>query len=257
MMTDDLSPRSWWTDFRIALLFLTRLPAGPMAEFRPESLGRALRAGPLVGVVVGALGAVAYGLAQALGLAPILAGLAAVAVTAAVTGALHEDGLGDLADSLAGGANRDDRLAIMRDSRIGTFGALALIFSVALRATALASLGAPALVIAALIAAHSLSRAALPAVMVAGRPARLDGLAAQAGAPAPRHAVIALVLGTVLAVLVAGPLAGLALFCLAALAALSIAWLAQARIGGYTGDVLGAVQQTVEVTILVAATVVL
>jgi adenosylcobinamide-GDP ribazoletransferase len=234
MMTDDLSPRSWWTDFRIALLFLTRLPAGPMA-----------------------LGALAYGLAQALGLAPILAGLAAVAVTAAVTGALHEDGLGDLADSLAGGANRDDRLAIMRDSRIGTFGALALIFSVALRATALASLGAPALVIAALIAAHSLSRAALPAVMVAGRPARLDGLAAQAGAPAPRHAVIALVLGTVLAVLVAGPLAGLALFCLAALAALSIAWLAQARIGGYTGDVLGAVQQTVEVTILVAATVVL
>jgi adenosylcobinamide-GDP ribazoletransferase len=256
-MTDDLSPRSWWTDFRIALLFLTRLPAGRAPEFRPELLGRALRAGPLVGVVVATFGALAYWLAHSLGLAPILAGLAAVGVTAAATGALHEDGLGDLADGLAGGMGREHKLAIMRDSRIGTFGALALIFSVALRATALATLAAPALVIAALIAAHGLSRAALPAVMAAGRPARLDGLAAQAGTPAPRHAVAALALGTVLTVLVAGPLAGLTLFCLAALATLSIAWLAQARIGGYTGDVLGAVQQTVEVTILVAATVVL
>ena len=256
-MTDDFSPRSWWTDFRIALLFLTRLPAGQVAEYSPDSLGRALRTGPLVGVVVGALGALAYWIAQGLGLAPILAGLAAVGVTAAVTGALHEDGLGDLADGLAGGVGRDDRLAIMRDSRIGTFGALALIFSVALRATALAALAEPAMVFAALIAAHGLSRAALPVVMVAGRPARLDGLAAQAGTPAPRHAMAALALGAVLAVLVAGPLAGLTLFGLAALAGILIVWLAQVRIGGYTGDVLGAVQQTVEIAILVAATVVL
>jgi adenosylcobinamide-GDP ribazoletransferase len=256
-MTDDFSPRSWWTDFRIALLFLTRLPAGEVAEFNPESLGRALRTGPLVGVVVGTLGALAYWIAHGLGLAPILAGLAAVGVTAAVTGALHEDGLGDLADGLAGGVGRDDKLAIMRDSRVGTFGALALIFSVALRATALAALAAPDLVIAALIAAHGLSRAALPVVMVAGRPARLDGLAAQAGTPAPRHAMAALALGAVLAVSVVGPLAGLTLFCLAALAGILIVWLAHARIGGYTGDVLGAVQQTLEVAILVAATVVL
>jgi adenosylcobinamide-GDP ribazoletransferase len=256
-MTDDFSPRSWWTDFRIALLFLTRLPAGGMAEFRPQSLGRALRAGPLVGVVVGALGALAFWLANGLGLAPIIAGLAAVGVTAAVTGALHEDGLGDLADGLAGGNRREDRLAIMRDSRVGSFGALALIFSVALRATALAALATPALVMAALIIAHGLSRAALPVVMAAGRSARPDGLAAQAGTPAPRHGVTAVVLGVVLAVLAAGPLAGLTLICLAGLAGFSIAWLAQARIGGYTGDVLGAVQQTVEVAILVAATVVL
>jgi adenosylcobinamide-GDP ribazoletransferase len=256
-MTDDFSPRSWWTDFRMALQFLTRLPAGGVAEYRPESLGRALRTGPLVGVVVATFGALAYWIAHGLGLTPILAGLAAVGVTAAVTGALHEDGLGDLADGLAGGMGREDKLAIMHDSRIGTFGALALIFSVALRATALAALAKPALVFVALIAAHGLSRAALPVVMVAGRPARPDGLAAQAGTPAPRHGAAALVLGAALAVLATGPFAGLTLFCLAALAGFLIVWLAQVRIGGYTGDVLGAVQQTVEVAILVAATVVL
>jgi adenosylcobinamide-GDP ribazoletransferase len=254
-MADDLSPRSWWIDFRAALQFLTRLPVGAAVETGPESLARALRTGPLVGALVGLCGGLVYWLSVALGLPPIIAGLAAVAATAAVTGALHEDGLGDLADGLAGGTSRERKLAIMRDSRVGTFGALALVLSVALRAAALAAIAVPGGALGALIAAHGLSRAVLPAVMALQRPARPDGLAAQAGRPAARHVAAALVLGAAVAGLAAGPGSGVTFFCLAALGALLIAWLAQVHIGGYTGDVLGAVQQTTEVAILVAAVV--
>ena len=256
-MPSDLTMKSLWTDLRIALTFLTRLPAGRVEAFRPEDLARALRVAPPVGCLVGLVGGGAYWLAALIGLPPLAAGLIAVAATVLITGALHEDGLGDLADGFAGGKDRESKLAIMRDSRVGTYGALALIFSVGLRAAALAAIAAPtggqaAATLAALIAAHAVSRALLPAVMALMAPARGDGLAARAGAPRGRHALSGLALGAAIAALVAGPAAGLTLFAAAAVAGAMIACLAQGQIRGYTGDVLGTVQQAGEVAALIA-----
>ena len=144
---------AWWVDFTTALAFLTRLPL-PEPD-RPPDLARATRAMPLAGAVIGLGGAAVYGLTGALGLTPAIAGLLAVATTILLTGALHEDGLADSADGLFAGAEPARRLEIMRDSRTGAYGALALILSVGLRATALAAIAAPGPAAADFLNQHS------------------------------------------------------------------------------------------------------
>ena len=114
-------------------------------------------------------------------LPPLPAAALAVAATVAVTGALHEDGLADVADGFGGGATRERKLEIMRDSRIGTYGVCALILSFILRISALTNLGDPALVTAVLVAAHAAARAPIPAFMRLVPAARTDGLSADAG----------------------------------------------------------------------------
>ncbi len=249
--------RSWWRDFAMALSFLTRLPVPPHGMDplgSPErSLSRALSLAPLVGVLVGLSGAAVFWLARELGLPPELAGLLAVAAGALVTGALHEDGLADLADGFGGAFDRTRKLAIMRDSRIGAYGVLALVFSVALRAGALAAISEPAGVAAALLAAHAASRGVFPAVMALLPPARQEGLAAGAGRPSGRDALVGLGLALLLAALALGAFHGFVVFLAAGLAAALVALLARAQIGGYTGDVLGAVQQAAETAALLSA----
>ncbi|MHA1151288.1 MAG: adenosylcobinamide-GDP ribazoletransferase, partial [Alphaproteobacteria bacterium] len=129
---------TWWIDVWAALAFLTRLPLTLSESDQPPDLARAARAMPLVGAAIGLGGAAIYWLSGTLGLTPAISGLLAVAATILLTGALHEDGLADSADGLFAGAEPGRRLEIMRDSRTGTYGALALILSVGLRATALA-----------------------------------------------------------------------------------------------------------------------
>src|SRR5262245_11968240 len=175
---------------RVALLFCTRLPLGSTAPDEKHDLAHASWAMPVAGVLVGALGALTYWLAFRVGLAPLLAAALALVATMAVTGALHEGGLADTVDGFGGGSSRERKLAIMRDSRIGTFGVCALLASFALRWSALASIAEPWLVAMALVAAHASARAALPAVMRLVPPARTDGLSAQAGRP-PWGSVIA------------------------------------------------------------------
>jgi adenosylcobinamide-GDP ribazoletransferase len=253
----DVPPR-WndtarrWDEFRVAAGFLTRLPFGPMpAPVVP--LAQASWAFPLVGVVVGALGGLAYALAAWLGMPPLPAALVAVAVTAASTGARHEDGLADTADGLGGGHDREQRLAIMRDSRSGAYGVLALVFSVALRAAALAALSDTGRVAAALVAAHAAARGGLPLVLRALDPARADGLGAAAGRPEARLAWVASGLGAVIALIALGVNAGIAALVFAGAAMALVAGLARRQIGGYTCDVLGAVEQAGEVVMLLAA----
>jgi adenosylcobinamide-GDP ribazoletransferase len=208
---------------------------------------------PLVGAAIGLCGGAVYWLSGALGLTPAIAGLLAVAATILVTGALHEDGLADTADGLFGGAEPARRLEIMRDSRTGAYGALALIFSVGLRAAALAANGAPGPAVAALIAAHALARA-LPSAVMAWVPlARDDGLAAGAGQPESEHAWTALGIGAAIAMLFLGFGAGLVAMLAAGLAGFAVIRLARARIGGYTGDILGAIEQLGEIAILLTA----
>jgi adenosylcobinamide-GDP ribazoletransferase len=215
-------------------------------------LARAGWAFPVVGLVVGAVGGAIFALTDRLGLPMLACGLLAVAATALITGALHEDGLADSADGM-GGHDAESALAIMRDSRIGVFGVLALILSVGLRTGALAGIADRGLAFAALIAAHAVSRGLIPGVMLWLDPARADGLGAEAGRPTPVVAAIAAAISLVLAVLALGLGPGLVALLVAAAAVALVARLARRRLGGYTGDVLGAIQQIGEVVMLLCA----
>jgi adenosylcobinamide-GDP ribazoletransferase len=239
-------------DCKVALAFLTRLPAAPVPTVQGTSLGASVVMFPVVGALIGLLGGLAYALAFWLGLPPPLAAVVALGTTIWLTGALHEDGLADAADGFGGGRTPDDKLRIMRDPRIGSYGALALILGLLARAGALAALAAPSTVAAALIAAGAVSRAALPPVMATLPKARADGLGASAGRPHPLRAAAAVLVAVLIAVVLLGKAAAPALLAGAG-AALLVAWLAQRQIGGQTGDVLGAIQQLTEIGVLLGA----
>jgi adenosylcobinamide-GDP ribazoletransferase len=241
-----------WAGFAIATTFLTRVPfAMPGETGGPISAGA--WAFPLVGAGIGGVATLAFLVAQLLLYHDWPAALAAVLASMAMTGALHEDGLADAADGLLGGRDRAARLAIMHDSRHGTFGVLALVASVLLRAAALAALGDPVQAGLALVAAHAASRAVLPAAMRALAPARADGLGAGAGRPSPAQAAAAAALGSLITLAALGPWRGFVALLAAVATIAAAAGLAQRRIGGYTGDVLGAFQQLGEIVILLAA----
>jgi adenosylcobinamide-GDP ribazoletransferase len=239
-------------EFAVATSLLTRLPvgAGPPA---PGAVAAAGWAFPLVGAGIGALGALAFLVAELLGCGSAAAALLAVTSGLAVTGAFHEDGLADTADGFGGGHDREAKLAIMRDSRHGTFGIIAIVLSIGLRAAALGSIGEPIHAALALIAAHAASRGALPLLMRLMEPARPDGLGATAGRPSLTVAIVAAVLGAGVALALLGPLRGAITLGLAGVAVAPAAVLAQRQIGGYTGDVLGFFQQIGEIIMLLAA----
>lgn len=238
--------------FTIATAFLTRIPVR-MTVHGAGHLANAAWAFPLVGAGIGAVVTLAFVLAQLLGLGDWPAALLAVLAGLCLTGALHEDGLADTVDGLVGGRDRESKLAIMRDSRLGTFGVLALVLSIGLRAAALAQIGEAVFAGLALVAAHAASRAALPGAMRAMVPARADGLGAAAGRPSTPLAIAAAALGIVIALAALGPGRGAVALVLSGATVCAAAWLARRQIGGYTGDVLGAFQQVGEIVMLLAA----
>ena len=172
----------WLRDLAVAGAFLTRLPFHPTPPVDMADLGPAVRVFPLIGLVVGITGGGALWLAWQLDLQPMACALIGLAITTWISGALHEDGLADFADGI-GARDRARRLAIMRDSRIGAFGVLALIFSVGLKVVLLAGIPSPELAAATLIGAAAASRGVMPLLMFALRPARADGLGRDAGRP--------------------------------------------------------------------------
>jgi adenosylcobinamide-GDP ribazoletransferase len=245
---------AWRDEIEAALTFLTRLPFGRAETDAPlPSLADSSWAFPIVGLAIGALGGIAYAIARGLALPALAAALIAVATTALVTGALHEDGLADTADGFGGGTTRETKLEIMRDSRIGTFAVLALIFSIGLRSVAIAEIGLRWHVFAALIAAHALARGVLPAALRRLDPAREDGLGLGAGRPEQNQVLIALAIALAIAVIATGLRTGLSAAIAAAIVAIAIGWLALRQIGGQTGDVLGAIEQGAETAALLAA----
>ena len=251
----DLTTRlftGWGRDLALAGAFLTRLPFRPKAPAGMAELAPASRAFPLIGLIVGAAAGALMWIAAAADLHPLACGFIGLAAAAWLTGALHEDGLADFADGI-GVRDRDQRLEIMRDSRIGTFGVLALIFTIGIKAALLAGFLGPGLAWAALIAAAALSRAVLPAIMHRLAPARADGLGHGAGQPDGLTALTALGLGAATAFVCLGPAAGATAVLMAACAAGIVGWLARRRLGGYTGDVLGAAQQAAETAVFIAA----
>ena len=240
-------PGRWLSAPAVAAMFLTRLPVrGPRV-----ALAGAVVAFPLVGILVGAMGGGAFWLAALAGLPPLASALIALAATVILTGALHEDGLADAADGLAG-HTAEDSIRIMRDSRTGGYGVLAMVFSVGLRAAALAAIADPLAVVMAMVAVGAISRAAMPAVMLALPRATSTGLGAAAGKPAAADTLFGIAVAALLALALLGPAGALAILAAATVATLVIAALARRRLGGYTGDILGAVQQLAEIAALLA-----
>jgi adenosylcobinamide-GDP ribazoletransferase len=242
--------RREWLLLRVALQFLTRLPLR-LPGWDEAWLNACVRHFPLVGALIGACcGAVLWACAQVW--PPMVAAGLALAAGALLTGAFHEDGLADSFDALGGAVSRERALEIMKDSRIGSYGALALLLVTGLRWALLAQLcaGSPEAAALALVAVHALARLAPVAVMVAlpyaGTPehAKAKPLAQQVPRAQLGWALLACLPALAL---MARPLLLLAVAALSAL--LMGAWLRR-RLGGYTGDGLGATEQIAELMLL-------
>ena len=242
--------RGWFSarlsEAHLAVLLLTRLPMPRLADPAP-TLAQSVWAYPLAGLGVGAISALALAVLLALGLPPALAAGLAVTVQVILTGALHEDGLADVADGFWGGRERARRLEIMRDSRIGSYGVAALVLSLGLRWQAVAVLAAvsPVLAGTGLIGLAMLSRAACGVVMAALPPARPEGMGRHAAGAAWPRVLAGGALATGACVGLGLPV-GPVLLVQAALV-LALMQIARAKIGGQTGDVLGAAQQLAEI----------
>ena len=234
-----------WRVFLAAVQYFTRVPVPASVGHEPAPLKDAVRYLPAVGLLVGAASAGAFSVAAVL-LPVRLAVLLALAFAIYLTGAFHEDGLADSADGLGGGFDRARILSIMKDPRLGTFGVLALLFATLLKWEALALLS-PGWIRFALIGGHAVSRAAT-VLLMASLPYVRDGEDSRARplVTVGRQTVAVALLTGALPLLYGGrPGVAASAFCLAVL----LLWRARlaARLGGYTGDALGAAQQLTEI----------
>ena len=238
---------------RLAMMMLTRLPMGHLPEPAP-TLGASAWAFPLVGIVTGSLAWAVLQGALALGASTTIAALLALAALAWATGALHEDGLADCADGLGGGRDRAHCLDIMRDSRIGSYGVVALVLVLGLKAATLSELGAQATLLL-MVHVGVTSRLMMLGGLVRLPPARDTGLGRNASG-VPRAAVLPGVVVALTCTALLGGAGVVALACMG-LASVALAAIAQRRIQGQTGDVLGAVQTISEAVGLTAFSVLL
>jgi len=249
-------------DVLACLRFFTRAPVPNLAmerdPFGLPDFSRAAGALGLVGALIGAFAAAVLLLALAFGLSSGPAAAFAMVALVAATGALHEDGLADVADGFGGGQSAESKLAIMKDSRIGSFGAAALVLCLLLRWTLLASLSSAGagLAATALVSAGAVSRVAALAPMVLLAPARRSGAGAALGRPSPRALAVAAAsaafIGLAPALAREAPIWPLLGCALAVAATWLTAMLSRRQIGGFTGDVVGAAQQAAEIAYLSA-----
>lgn len=258
---------SWARQAWLACTVLTRIPLPPLRDLPAGAVAGCAWAFPLVGAVVGLLGGLVFFAANRAGLGIGSSSLLAIGSQILLTGGLHEDGLADTADGFGGGRDRNSKLVIMRDSRIGTYGVLALLVVIGLRYSALNELANSLISISdeydetvnhtasvaiTLIVSGALSRAAMTVVWFALPPARSDGLSASAGiVPVPAMLACILLAALPAVLLLDGSLLVAALVSVS-VATLAMLLLARRQIGGQTGDVLGATQQIAEAAALLA-----
>ena len=241
-------------DLLSAFQLLTRLPVARLAKTgAPANLARCVWAFPVVGLVVNAIGGFAYWLMYRLGVPPLVAAVWALAVTIAVTGAMHDDGLADTADGFGGGATSERKLEIMRDSHIGSYGALALFLSVVARITAIAGLTDPIHVLVAFSLAGILGRGGILVLLLALQPARDDGMGAAISEASIGHISAGLAVAVIASLAALPTLTALAVIVVALGVSLAVAKLARDQIAGYTGDVLGAGEVIIECVVLTVA----
>jgi adenosylcobinamide-GDP ribazoletransferase len=250
--------------FRDAVRFLTIIPAGASND-APDSewLVRSAQFFPLVGAIVGLVSAAALLLTAPI-LGPVIAALMAVMASVFITSGFHEDGLADTADGFGGGWTVEQRLTIMKDSRIGTYGTLALIFSIALRVAAVAEM--PAWTgAAALIASGAAGRAVVLPVVSWMKYAGNTSAMKVAYSPSPLRAneigfatiVVLIALAPLVAASARFPFEALVGICCGIVLAVVVALWSRRLIGGYTGDVLGAIEQVFEVGFLLGVAAVI
>jgi adenosylcobinamide-GDP ribazoletransferase len=240
--------------------FLSRIPMpGRFFVEHDGSLSRAIRAFPVAGLLIALPSAALFATLLAGHADPLLSAFLTLALQALLTGALHEDGLSDTADGIGGGRDREAALRIMKDSRIGSYGAVALILSFGLRAAALAAFAAvtaPTMAGLALLGVAALNRAAMVWHWSLLPPARSDGVAASAGEPEAIATIVALATGGAVALALMLPAMSLLATIFSIALAAGIAWsftrYISARIGGHTGDTIGATQQLTEIMSLSA-----
>jgi adenosylcobinamide-GDP ribazoletransferase len=262
-MSDDTEPPSEvsqrfrpFAGFLVSLRFLTRLPVPFVRRLDPPPLHAAMSMFPVAGALVGALTGVSLVLCRLAGLPDFFAAAVALGAGAMITGALHEDGLADVADGFGGGGTREQRLDIMRDSRIGAYGALALCIMTLARASLYVALLElpPTATILLLASAAAFSRALMVDLMWATRPARPDGLSVAAGRPSRNTTLLALSIGGIgagtTASYVLAPAAGVLALIAGGVALALVRALAMRKIGGQTGDVIGAGQVVAEAAML-------
>lgn len=238
----------WPRLLAIAFGFLTRLPV-PHVDVRDGDLTRASAVFPLVGLVVAAV-AVAVRHVTGLVWGPVTGTVAGVLSATVVTGAFHEDGLADTADGLWGGWDPDERLRIMRDSRLGTYGTVALIAAFALRFALLAGLSTVTFAVA-MVSGHVLGRVAGP-VLVTRLPARVDSSSAGIARRLGPGATVVAAAATVIPVGMAAGVLAPVLLVVAGSVVLASGALFRRRLGGVTGDAIGATTVLVELAVIAA-----
>jgi adenosylcobinamide-GDP ribazoletransferase len=240
----------------VAMRFLTRLPVPFVRTIDPPPLDQAMGMFPVAGALVGAVTALIVIGCDRLGLPPFFSAAVAIGLTAAVTGALHEDGLADVADGFGGGSSYESRLEIMRDSRIGAYGTMALVLALLSRAALLVELTQlpPMATLLLLGAAGAFSRSLMVDLLWATRPARRDGLSVMAGRPSRNTTLLALILGGggagIAAAYALSPAQSVLALVAAGIATAAVRGLAMRKIGGQTGDVCGAAQVVSEIAML-------
>ena len=245
--------RNEWRAVMAATRLLTRIPVPLSMGTSGDDIRRGVRYFPVVGILIGAVAASSYVIA-AQALPATVAALISTVATILATGALHEDGLADTSDGIGGG--RERALEVMRDSRIGTYGVLALMLVVGTKVVSIASLPMGT-AITALIAAHIISRASVVVAMFGVNPARNDGLGARFGGGASIGSVFVAIFVAAAALVAVALLVSWVAATFVAVASVighvAIRATYQPKIGGYTGDTLGATQQITEVCIYIAS----
>jgi adenosylcobinamide-GDP ribazoletransferase len=234
--------------FVAGVSFLTRIPVG--GDVGERDIAASVAWFPVVGALVGLLSGAVYLFASKLW-PPLVSSLLAVGVSIAVTGAFHEDGLGDTADAFGAASTGRDPQPVLKDPRLGTFGVVALVLVIGLRVALVASL-TPRAGLVAVVAAHALARGVSAAAVVMA-PSAGSGLGSSYATLAPRwRGIVAAAVGLVIATVCIGVAAPAALAVAAIAAWLEARW-ADRTLGGVSGDVLGTIEQTGElVTLLVA-----
>jgi adenosylcobinamide-GDP ribazoletransferase len=237
-------------ELQLAFMLLTRLPAGTLTSHLPE-LAHARWAFPIVGCIVGGIIAASYIILSLLLLPSLAAAILAITAGLFSTGAIHEDGLADCADGFGGGQNREKKLAIMRDSAIGSYGTLSLIIIMGLRISLLSMLPAKLEIVTPIIICAVISRYAMVGYLCLLPAVRQDGLGSQASGNQASGDNISALLLTGLIALPAFVIGAFGLiYVIIAIVTVALIWgvIAKYQLGGQTGDVCGAGQIICETT---------
>jgi len=239
------------SDFFRALVLLSRVPVFQINDFHPALIARSVWCWPLVGLFLAGIALIPAQLAAYLTESAVVFAIVAVLALVLLTGAMHEDGLADCADGFGGGLDRARKLEIMRDSRIGTYGVVALVLCLGLRIALLVRAADAGQAVMLLLVMAVASRGAMPVLMTVLSPARDNGLGKNAGQPKWRHVMLGVAIAIAIVWLLSGPVVMVSVVVAAMLATALMGGIARWQIGGQTGDVLGATQMVAELFVAI------